>query len=400
MKNSTYKVYLFTFLGLCVFLFCGFQFYHYLRVKFAKIEVTLVENRTIEFASKKRVSEYIESINGEIIDDFWIDTTKALGEQKVTFQFINEQKIKLNYTFLVDIVDTTPPLVWLSGSYSIVKGSEDNLTKNILCGDDYDKNPHCYIEGEYDLDQVGTYPLVFHAEDSSGNRTEKEFNLKVYEKSIHTAPSIPHYLSFSEVYKTYKTPSNRIGIDISKWQGDIDFEKVKKAGVEFVIIRVGTTKGIGGEFVLDEKFVANIQGASEVGLPVGVYFYSYANHRMQAEKEAKWVISQIKDYSLQLPVVFDFEDWTHFNDYQLSFYELSMVANTFLETVENSGYQGMLYSSKTYLENIWHSLNYETWLAHYTSKTNYQGKYKMWQLSNIGKVDGISGAVDLDILYD
>jgi len=75
------------------------------------------------------------------------------------------------------------------------------------------------------------------------------------------------------------------------------------------------------------------------------------------------------------------------------------MAEAFLEEIENAGYKGMLYSSKTYLENIWLETPYDIWLAHYTPKTNYQGNYKMWQLCNNGKIDGIEGNVDIDILY-
>lgn len=139
--------------------------------------------------------------------------------------------------------------------------------------------------------------------------------------------------------------------------------------------------------------------AQQYGIPVGIYYYSYAGNEKEAREEAKWVIEQIKDYKIELPVVFDWEEWNNFNFYRVSFYELTNIAISFLEEIENAGYQGMLYSSKNYLENVWYKTKYDIWLAHYTSKTNYEGKYQYWQMTSSGKVDGIKGPVDVDIFY-
>ena len=92
----------------------------------------------------------------------------------------------------------------------------------------------------------------------------------------------------------YKDNNTKIGIDISLWQGDIDFKKLKEAGVEFVIIRVGYMKGTNGERVLDSKFKQNIENANKNKIPVGVYYFSYASSKKEAIKDAKWVLKQIK----------------------------------------------------------------------------------------------------------
>ena len=93
-----------------------------------------------------------------------------------------------------------------------------------------------------------------------------------------------------------------------------------------------------------------------------------------------WVVKQLKKYKVNLPIAFDWEEWAYFNDYNLSFFGLTSMAEAFLDTIKENGYQGMLYSSKTYLENIWFPTSYDIWLAHYTEKTNYQGKYRFWQI--------------------
>ena len=119
------------------------------------------------------------------------------------------------------------------------------------------------------------------------------------------------------------------------------------------------------------------------------------------KKEAEWVLKQIKNYQVDLEIVFDWENWNLYQDFNLSFYNLTEVSNTFVKVIEKAGYKGMLYSSKNYLETVWYPVKYPIWLAHYTDKTNYQGKYKLWQLCNNGKIKGIEeNLVDINIMYE
>lgn len=372
----------------------------YIRVKTAKIEVTLVEDLTISFAEQRKVSDFITSINGTILDDYEIETT-SLGVKNVSFNFINDDNIKVKYSYDVEIVDKVSPVIWLSGSYTITKGQNINLASKILCGDNADSHPNCYIEGEYDYNTVGTYPLTFKAEDESGNVTEQAFNLNVVEpkKNNTTSTSTPSYTDFNDVISSYKTEKTRIGIDVSSWQGEIDFDAIQNAGVEFVMIRVGGTRGRDGEYFVDDYFERNITEANKRNIDVGIYFYSYANSNEKAREEAKWVMEHIKDYNVTLPIAYDWENWSSFNDYNLSFFGLTNMAETFLNTVSDAGYEGLLYSSKNYLERLWFPSKYDTWLAHYVDKTSYKGSYKYWQLCSDGKIDGIKGAVDIDIMY-
>lgn len=399
MRNKKIEIILFS-LSLIMSIFLTSQIYQYIRLKTANIEVLLIDDLKVEVYEKKKVSDMIQSINGKLLDDRFIDTTK-LGKKKITFHYRNEENIKVPYYFQIEVVDTTKPLVWLSGYYSFEKGSKIDLTKKILCGDNYDSMPDCRVEGNYNPNKVGNYSLVFKATDKSGNQTIEPFTLNVYnpknEKGQESLSS--QYVSFSDILEKYKTKNTKIGIDVSSWQGDIDFKKLKKAGVEFVIIRVGSYTGDDDKYFVDKKFIQNIKGATEQKIEVGVYFYSYSSSIKEAKEDAKWVMSQIKDYQVTLPIAYDWEDWNYFNDYNLSFFGLTSMAEAFLEEVENAGYEGMLYSSKTYLENIWFPTKYDIWLAHYVEKTNYTGDYKIWQLTDKGKVDGITGLVDINILY-
>ena len=379
----------------------GLHIYNKWRIANAEIIVELHENLNIEVFSEIKLSNLIKSINGKLDKDFSIKTNK-IGERDITFKYVNDDNIEVSYSFKINIVDTTPPLIFSSKSKTITKGYQKDLTKELFCGDNYDDNPKCEIIGDYDVNTVGTYPVIFQGTDSSGNISTTNFNLIVKKTTNNgsSSTSSSTIIKFEDVVATHKTEKTKIGLDISKWQGNIDFQKVKEAGVEFVFIRVGTQNGIGGEYILDPKFEQNIKGFQSVGIPVGVYFYSYANSNKNAKKDAKWVIKQLEPYELELPVVFDWENWSFYQEFNKSFYNLTQMANAYLSTIEKAGYKGMLYSSKNYLENVWFETKYPTWLAHYTTQTTYQGDYYVWQLCSNGKVAGINGNVDINVMYN
>lgn len=399
MKNKKLILIISIVVGIILLSVGGFLLYKYIEIKNAVVKVVLKDNLEADFADTLRVSSFIESINGKIVDDYYFNTD-SLGKKKIDFEYINDDGIKIKYNYEINVVDREAPLIWLGKSYNVTRGSEDNLIDKIMCGDNYDNNPECVIEGDYNLDNVGSYNLVFKATDSSGNVSKKKFILNVNEASSKKESNgVKSVTEFSDVIKNYKNDNTQIGIDVSKWQGDIDFSKLKSAGVEFVIIRIGSSTGINGENFIDSKFIQNIKNANSVGIPVGVYFYSYANSVDRAISDAKWIIENIKDYKVELPIAFDWENWGSFNTYELSFFGLTNMAKRFMDTVKDAGYDAMLYSSKTYLENIWMSVDYPVWLAHYTKNTNYAGDYSYWQICSNGRVDGINGDVDIDIRY-
>lgn len=406
MKLKNFKIskkVLWIILGITIVLATIFLI-RFIRIKTAKIEVDLVSDLTAQFASDIKVSDYILSINGKLVEDNKIDTTK-LGVKKIKFYFVNEDDIKVSYEFEIEVVDETPPLVWLGNSYSVKVGTDVKLEDKIMCADNYDDNPKCEIEGDYDLNTAGAYNLVFKALDKNGNETKQNFVLNVYEPVVTTKSEATgekqevKYTDFKEIKSLHKNEDTMVGIDVSKWQGTIDFEKLKNAGVEFVMIRVGGTRGTNKEYFVDETFEYNIKQANKYNIKAGVYFYSYANSVEAAKKDAKWVLKQIKDYDIDMPVAFDWEEWNNFNSYNLSLFGLTSLSEEFLNTIKKEGYKTLHYSSKSYLEDAWMNTSHDVWLAHYTKETNYQGDYKMWQLCDNGKVDGIDGLVDIDIYY-
>lgn len=363
-------------------------------------EITAKDNLTFEYAEKIKLYDLVNSDRGITDNNDYIDTYK-LGNNEITINYTNskneEDKVKVTY----NVVDSTKPIILLSSSITAYKGKDINLVNSGICADNYDKKPNCYVEGEYDINKVGKYDLKYVAIDSNNNKNEKKFTLNVKEKKKTTTSNNSHskkkYL-IEDLIKEHKNDNTMIGIDVSSWQSDIDFKKVKDSGVEFVIIRIGFGHKK-GEIIYDNRFSEYLKSAKENGLRVGLYFYSYAKNVKESSEQAKWIIEALNGESLDLPIAFDWEIFGGFNSYNLSLTDLNLIGEAFIKKINSAGYEGMLYSSKYYLENMWNLNEYKTWLAHYIDKTNYKGEYYIWQLSNTGKVNGIKGDVDLDILY-
>lgn len=196
--------------------------------------------------------------------------------------------------------------------------------------------------------------------------------------------------------------SGTLGIDVSKWNGNIDWGQVKKSGVNFVIIRCGYRGSSAGALIEDPKFKANIKGAQNAGLKVGVYFFTQAINEVEAVEEASMVISLIKGYSLSFPVYLDVEGSNGRGD-TISASQRTANIKAFCGTIQSAGYQAGVYANKTWFTshiNTSQISNYKIWLAQYAAAVSYTGsRYDMWQYTSKGSVSGISGKVDMNILY-
>ncbi|MCM1185882.1 MAG: Ig-like domain-containing protein [Lachnoclostridium sp.] len=194
-----------------------------------------------------------------------------------------------------------------------------------------------------------------------------------------------------------------MGIDVSKYNGNIDWNAVKNSGVSYVIIRVGYRGYTQGSLVDDSKFAANIKGATAAGLKVGVYFFTQAVDQVEAVEEASMVLERIKGYTISYPVFLDVEpSGGKGRADSLSKETRTAVCKAFCETIQNSGYTAGIYANKTWLtEKIDTSQlsAYKIWLAQYAATPTYKGRYDMWQYKSTGKVSGISGNVDMNISY-
>lgn len=187
------------------------------------------------------------------------------------------------------------------------------------------------------------------------------------------------------------------GIDVSKWQGNIDYSKVKATGIQFVIARIGYGMY---ENQKDGEFEDNYYGATKNNIPIGVYLYSYALNTNDALREAEVALKWLNNRKLNLPVYFDIEDKSQET---LSKETLTSMCETFCDRIEKAGYWAGVYANKYWLTS---HLDYERlekkytiWVAQYNNTNTYKGKYDMWQYTSSGRVNGINGNVDMNILY-
>lgn len=361
-----------------------------------------IKSEGVEVFESATINDIVESTNAEITNrDSELDTEK-IGKKDIEIEFTyNGKKYKSKYIY--EVYDNTPPVFISAATFRTIKKGDDYYPcDEIVFGDNYDRKPTCSIEGEYDLTVSNNYNVLYVIKDSSNNETKKKLTISVVDAIAPFSNSKPSSktLPIADVINEKKNDNTMIGIDVSRWQENIDFERVKAAGVEFVIMRMGINSDIDKDISMDTYFKQNIEGARNAGLKVGVYIYSAATNPTVALEHAKWTIQALDGEVLDFPIAFDWENWSKFRKYEISIHDLDETFEAFAHELKSNGYDTMLYSSKFYLENIWSNKNkLPVWLAHYTNETNYQGDYFLWQMSNVGRVDGIKGNVDIDILY-
>lgn len=197
--------------------------------------------------------------------------------------------------------------------------------------------------------------------------------------------------------------NGKLGIDVSKWNEEIDWEKVKDAGIEYAIIRCGYRGASSGSLVIDPNFTENIEGAIAADIPVGVYFFTQAVTESEAVEEASMVIHLIEEYDVDYPVFLDSESaGGKGRADDLSVEQRTTVHNAFLQTIAAAGYETGVYGSRNWLEkqlDMERLSDYNTWLAEYTEAPGYPEYYHIWQYTSKGTVPGISTRVDLNLCY-
>ena len=196
--------------------------------------------------------------------------------------------------------------------------------------------------------------------------------------------------------------SGNRGIDVSKYQGNIDWGAVAASGINFAIIRVGYRGSASGALVQDPYFKKNISGATKAGIKVGLYFFTQAVNEAEAVEEASMAMSLASGYKVTYPIFIDTESASNGRANGLSKSARTAVVKAFCQTVRNGGYKAGVYASKSWYANQLNAsaLNgYCIWVAQYNSSCTYSGKYDMWQYSSKGSVSGIKGNVDMNISY-
>ena len=299
--------------------------------------------------------------------------------------------------------DTKAPMfLTLPESVSIKVGSEFNIQKHIGYIDNCDADVDITVEGEVDTSTVGSYPLTITLTDDAGNTKTGNMTVKVYKPSnsgggggggsdTHTT------LKYSDFMARYPDPDIAYGIDVSRYQGNIDFNKVKAAGCEFVYLRAMIFNN--NELGEDRKFEEYYKDAKAAGLKIGVYYYSTDSTIEMLHEHSAELLKVLKDKEIDLPVAFDWESWWNFQKYKMSIVDINNLFYEFADIMSQNGYKTILYASKYYLEIIWQPAGYDVWLAHYVKQTSYEGEYTIWQTGSIGRIDGCSEDVDTDILF-
>ena len=265
------------------------------------------------------------------------------------------------------------------------------------------------VDQEFEKENDPLYEKYHSKEYLNAVQNAKTFTVGASSK-IEWGKGLTHDSQFANSKKYY-------GIDVSKWNGKIDWKKVKGAGVDFAIIRLGYRAMASGNNTLDPWFEYNIEEADKVGLKVGVYFYTQAITEKEAKEEADFCAKKLKPYKqlIDFPIMYDIENTAsdRMGKAKLDTKTRNSLCLGFCSQIEKHGYKGGVYSYKAYFNNKLTmskiDSKYYIWLSEWKKSPTYTRKYKMWQYSDGDfnnkniisyKVPGISGALDLDVAYD
>lgn len=254
-------------------------------------------------------------------------------------------------------------------------------------------------ETETDPSKDGKHTLVVHSD-----QTEDWIRIddtmpacKYSDDGFEIKNGIMHY------YENGRDISH-LGVDISKYSGDVDFERLKDAGVEFVMIRVGSRGYDTGALTLDEKFVDNIIGAEEAGMPYGAYFFSQAVSDVEAFEEVQFIVGALHGHKVTYPVAIDMEIVTGHSSRltKISAVQRTGITNTFLQGIKNAGFIPMIYGNKEWLLtriDMRSLQDFDVWLSNDGKTPDYPYRFSMWQYNTKGTIPGITGDACLDVSF-
>lgn len=230
-------------------------------------------------------------------------------------------------------------------------------------------------------------------------KTEEEVDAMAEDGGRITEESDP-----TEPTELRTTSTASLGIDVSRWNEEINWNKVKDAGIKYAIIRAGYRGSVTGTLVEDWYFKENVEGAAAAGIPVGLYFFTQATNEVEAVEEASMVLTLCKDYDITYPIFIDTEGaGGNGRADALDTKTRTAVCLAFCETIRRAGYEAGIYASRN-----WFNKNIDTavltddiyiWLAEYGDAVTYDKKYHIWQYTSSGRVLGIEGRVDLNLSY-
>ena len=234
--------------------------------------------------------------------------------------------------------------------------------------------------------------------------TEPEETEPTSEPTIPPEPNPYGRLDFqynNHNYLTCLRTDSYSGVDVSAFQGDIDWKKVARSGIDFAIIRLGYRGYGSGKLVEDEYAQKNLAGATEAGLPIGAYFFSQALNMDEADQEIEYMLNILGDYRLDMPIILDWEiPASDARTANMDARTLTDIQLYFCEKMKGLGYQPMVYFNWHQSENLYYLSELEDfpfWLALYQDRMRYPWKVEMWQYTCTGRVPGINGDVDINV---
>ncbi|MEA4912484.1 MAG: glycoside hydrolase family 25 protein [Oscillospiraceae bacterium] len=223
-------------------------------------------------------------------------------------------------------------------------------------------------------------------------------------QSVEANPYAAEAFSLSDGILTYSGADTAFGVDVSSHQDDVDWQRVRQAGVEFAMIRVGYRGSTEGKLYLDNRFEEYMAGAAAAGISIGIYFFSQATSVSEAAEEARQVLAWLDGYQIDYPVVFDWER-SHDDGSRtlgISGDVVTAACVTFCDALRQAGYEPMVYFNLD-LAYMYYDLdalgNVDFWLAEYEEVPTFRYNYQMLQYSAYGDIDGIRGDVDLNLCF-
>lgn len=342
-----------------------------------------------------------------------IDTTDTQGSGTKSTESTEVKNTEDNSTEKIESTETT-------------EGKDKNTEKNTDNKKEETDTEETDTE-ETDTEKTDKAKLNLLEDDSEDDLEDEEI-AKLFESAegLEALPDDPQYIKEVAMRKAsglmantydsmgagyihndrYANSTVRNGIDVSYYQGDIDWNAVKNSGVEFAFVRVGYRGYSNGRLVEDPKFRQNLAGAANAGIKVGAYVFSQAINAGEAREEAEFALSKIAGYNVTMPIAMDYEYINgpsgRLYDAHLTREQATEAVNAFGAKIMDRGYMPVIYANRSMLESSLNAGNiyYKVWLANYTTKTLYQGNYDFWQYSSSGSISGINGRVDCNFWYD
>ena len=213
---------------------------------------------------------------------------------------------------------------------------------------------------------------------------------------------LPDRYQFFDFQANYEKKGALTGMDVSAWQGEINWTAIKNAGVDFVIIRLARCSSETTDMAFDTKFLQNYQGAKDAGLLVGAYYYCTRGNTDQVRADVNAICDYLDANNIELdfPLAFDWEEYSKMAERGIpDVGALNQLWYAYIDEMAKRGRDVMIYASKWYLDNWWDISGKMVWVAHWVPETDYTGEYYFWQVTSTGEVDGIKGVVDLDVYY-